>query len=171
MTSPPVFTMMLNACLLVAGSAAVVLWNSSLAEQLEANAPGGGGSVQLEPAPAGSQPRRTRAVFVCRGHAPVIFSDRPCGPGVEERAMSVLEPQAGRTASTVPKATPAATLPRRQPEPQESQPDDGESHCLRLREQRERLDDQMRAGYSAREAAQLWNRWRNLNTEIYRSRC
>ena len=171
MTSPPTFAMMLNACLLVAGSAAVVFWNSSLAEQFEANAPAGGGSVQLEPVPAGNQPRRTRAIFVCRDHAPVIFSDRPCGPGVEERAISVPEPQSGRTASTVPRTAPAATLPRRQPEAQESQPDDDQSHCRRLRDQREKLDDQMRAGYSAREAAQLWNRWRNLNTEIYRSRC
>jgi hypothetical protein len=163
--------MMINACLLVAGSAAVVFLNSSLAEQLEANAPGGGGGVQLEPVPAGNQPWKTRAVFVCRGQVPVIFSDRPCGPGVEERAMSVPEPQAGRAASTVPRAAPAATLPRRQPEPQQSQPDDDQSHCRRLRDQREKLDDQMRAGYPAREAAQLWNRWRNLNTEIHRSRC
>ena len=58
MTSPPTLAMMLNACLLVGCSAAVALWNSSLAEDLVANPTGGGGSVQLEPAPAGSQPRK-----------------------------------------------------------------------------------------------------------------
>ena len=81
------------------------------------------------------------------------------------------EPQPGRAASTVPAAAPATTLPRAQSEPKESQPDNAESHCRRLRDQREKLDDRMRAGYSAREAAQLWNRWRSLNSEIYRSRC
>jgi hypothetical protein len=101
----------------------------------------------------------------------VIFSDLPCGPAQEERAMTVNEPQPGRAASTVPAAAPATTLPRAQPEPKESETDSREMRCRRLREQREKLDDHMRAGYSAREAAQLWNRWRNLNSEIYRSRC
>ena len=171
MTSSPVFAMMLNASLLVGCSAAVALWNSSLAEDFVANPTGGGASVQLETAPKGSQPRRTRAIFVCRNHAPVIFSDRPCGPAGEERSVKVQEPQPGRAASTVPSAAPATTLPRSQPEPKEPQPDAGDSRCTRLRDQREKLDDRMRAGYSAREAAQLWNRWRSLNSEIYRSRC
>ena len=171
MTSPPVFAMMLNGCLLVGCSAAFALWNSSLAEEFVANPTGGGGSVQLEPVPAGSQPRKTRAIFVCRSVAPVIFSDLPCGPAQEERSMTVKEPQPGRAASTVPRAAPAATLPRAQPEPKESQPDTGDSRCRHLREQREKLDDRMRTGYSAREAAQLWNRWRSLNSEIYRARC
>ena len=170
MTSPPTFPMMLNTWLLAGSVAAIVCWNSSLAGEFEANADGGD-SVQLEPAPAGSQPRRTRAIFVCRSLAPVTFSDRPCGPVVEERSMRVQQPQPGGTASTVPRAAPAATLPRVQTEPKEPQPDTGESRCRRLREQREKLDDQMRSGYSAREAAQLWNRWRGLNSEIYRSRC
>jgi hypothetical protein len=171
MTSPPTLAMMLNACLLVGCSAAVALWNSSLAEDFVANPTDGGGSAQVEPAPTGSQPRRTRAIFVCRSHAPVTFSDRPCGPAGEERLLKVQEPQPGRAASTVPAAAPATTLPRAQPEPKEPEPDTGDSRCRRLRDQREKLDDRMRAGYSAREAAQLWNRWRSLNSEIYRSRC
>ena len=171
MTLPPTLAMMLNAGLLVGCSAAVTLWNAPLASDLVASPTGGGSSVQLEPAPAGSQPRKTRAIFVCRSHAPVTFSDRPCGPAGEERSLKVYEPQPGRVASTVPAAAPATTLPRAQPEPEEPQPDTGESRCRRLRDQRENLDDRMRAGYSAREAAQLWNRWRDLNSEIYRSRC
>lgn len=171
MTSPPVFAMIVNGCLLVGCSTAVALWNSSLAEDFVANPTGGGGIVQIEPAPAGNQPRRTRAIFVCRNHAPVIFSDRPCGPAGEERSLKVQEPQPGRAASTLPAAAPATTLPRAQSEPKEPQHDTEDSRCRRLRDQREKLDDRMRAGYSAREAAQLWNRWRSLNSEIYRSRC
>ena len=85
--------------------------------------------------------------------------------------MKLQEPQPGRAASTLPAAAPATTLPRAQSEPKEPQQDNAESRCGRLRDQREKLDDRMRAGYSAREAAQLWNRWRSLNSEIYRSRC
>jgi hypothetical protein len=29
----------------------------------------------------------------------------------------------------------------------------------------------MRAGYSAREAARLWNRWREVDAKIYAARC
>jgi hypothetical protein len=163
--------MMFNACVLVGCSAVVALWNSSLAEDFVANPAGGGGSAQLEPAPTGNHTRKTRAIFVCRSHAPVTFSDRPCGPAGEERTLKVQEPQPGRVASTVPPVAPATTLPRSQPEPKETQPDAVDSRCDRLRDQREKLDDRMRAGYSAREAAQLWNRWRSLNSEIYRSRC
>jgi hypothetical protein len=171
MNSPPVFAMMLNGCLLFSCSAAVALWNSPLAGDFVANPTGGGGSVQLEPAPAGSQPRRTRAIFVCRSHVPVTFSDRPCGPAGEERTLNVQEPQPGRAASTLPAAAPATVLPRAQSEPKELRQDSADSRCRHLRDEREKLDDRMRAGYSAREAAQLWNRWRSLNTEIYRSRC
>ena len=173
MTSPPTLAMMFNACLLVGCSAFVALWNSSLAEDFGANPADGGGSLQLEPTRTGSQPRKTRPIFVCRSRAPVIYSDRPCGPASEERSLQVQvqEPQPGGAASTVPAAAPAATLPRLQPEPQADDPDAGDSRCRRLREQREKLDDRMRTGYSAREAAQLWNRWRSLNSEIYRSRC
>ena len=175
MTSPPTLAMMFNACLLVGCSAFVALWNSSLAEDVGANPAGGGGSAQLEPAPTGNQPRKTRPIFVCRARAPVIYSDRPCGSTSVERALQVpvpvQQPRHGGVASTVPAAAPAATLPRPQPEPKIDDPDAGDSRCRRLREQREKLDDRMRTGYSAREAAQLWNRWRSLNSEIYRSRC
>ena len=112
MTSPPTLAMMLNACLLVGCSAVVALWDSSLAEDFGVDPNGGGDSVQLEPLPTGSQPRKTRAIFVCRSHAPVIFSDRPCGPAGEERSLKVHEPQPGRVASTVPAAAPATTLHR-----------------------------------------------------------
>jgi hypothetical protein len=158
--------MMLNACVLVGCTAFVALWNSSLAEGSGVNPTGGSGSgsVQVEPAPIASRSKRTRAIFVCRNHAPVIYSDRPCGTAGEERSLQVQEPQPGRAPSTVPAAAPAATLPRSQPEPGDIEPNAGDSRCRRLRDQREKLDDRMRAGYSAREAAQLWNRWRSLNS-------
>jgi hypothetical protein len=167
--------MMFNACLLVGCSAFAALWNSSLAQDAAADPTGGGdgGNVQFEPAPTGNQSRKTRPIFVCRSRAPVIYSDRPCGSTSVERALQVpaQQPRPGGVASTVPAAAPAATLPRPQPEPKIDEPDAGDSRCRRLREQREQLDDRMRTGYSAREAAQLWDRWRSLNSEIYRSRC
>jgi hypothetical protein len=66
----------------------------------------------------------------------------------------------------------AATRPRAEPSPRPDAPRAAPSNqCARLREQLETLDDRMRAGYSAREAARLWNRWRDLQSEIYAARC
>jgi hypothetical protein len=43
--------------------------------------------------------------------------------------------------------------------------------CRRLRDRLERLDDRMRAGYSGRESARLWQQRRELKEQIRRRRC
>jgi hypothetical protein len=48
---------------------------------------------------------------------------------------------------------------------------EADERCRKLRDERERLDDRMRAGYTAREAARLWNRWREVGAQIYAARC
>lgn len=50
-------------------------------------------------------------------------------------------------------------------------PDPREDRCRRLLAQRDAINERMRAGYSARQAAQLWTRWRDVGREIYASRC
>jgi hypothetical protein len=170
MSLTPARAIALHVCLLV-GGATVAVWNAAHADDPVANPTGGGGTVQLEPVPPNQQPRRTRVVFVCRGAGPVIFSDRPCGESVEERSLRFAQPSAGRVASTAPAPAPAATRPRKEPEPKDEKPSAAEERCRRLRGQLEDLDDRMRSGYSAREAARLWNRWRELNSEIYSARC
>jgi hypothetical protein len=171
MTAPRAFAITLNACLLVGCAAAAVHWHAASADERAANPTGAGGSVQLEPATERHSPRQSRAIFVCRGGGAVIFSDLPCGQVTEERALRIHEPGPGRVASTASAPSPAATKPRVEPEPKAEKPSAVDKHCLHLHDQLEKLDARMRTGYSAREAAKLWNRWRELNAEIYSARC
>lgn len=165
----------LNSCLLLTGAAATIAWQHAKSDEAVARPTGGGGSVVLEPAPARHEPARSRAIFVCRKAAPVIFSDRPCGEIFEERRLRIpaAEPAAGGVATMLRPPAPAATRPKPEPEPEakHAKPTAAELRCRSLRDEREKLDDRMRTGYSAREAAKLWNRWRELNAEIYAARC
>ncbi len=43
--------------------------------------------------------------------------------------------------------------------------------CARLERQLDELNDRMRAGYSAREAAKLWQRWRDTKERLRTGRC
>lgn len=174
MNSPASRSIACNACLLVGCVAFSVTWNASGAQAVAAPPTAGGGSVQAGPAPAKAPSRRTRPIFVCRVRGVVIFSDLPCGPAGEERSLRVAEPAPGGTAATAPAPPRAATRPR--PEPRDPGTPDSrtlsvDDRCRRLRDQRDALDERMRTGYSAREAARLWNRWRELDAEIYAARC
>ncbi len=172
MTSPATLALTLGSSLLI-GCAAAIHWRSVVAGDAVANPTGGGGTVLLEPVPAKPATRRSRAIFVCGRARPVIFSDRPCGADFEERELKVEvpEPAAGRVASTTPAPARAETRPRPKPALDDDKPSAQDERCRALREEREKLDDHMRSGYTAREAARLWNRWRELNNEIFSARC
>jgi hypothetical protein len=43
--------------------------------------------------------------------------------------------------------------------------------CTTLQGQLDAVDSRMREGYGARDAARLWNRWRELKEEIRTSAC
>jgi hypothetical protein len=172
MTSPPLPAITLNACLFVGCAAALVLRSQSHADEVVSNPIGGGASVQLEPAPAAEKPLRSHAVFVCHALGHVIYSDRPCGPMAQQQVVKTSPPSAGQAASIAKAPPPAATRPKPEQSPrQEATRATPSNRCSKLREQLEALDDRMRTGYSAREAARLWNRWRDLRSEIYAARC
>lgn len=133
---------------------------------------GGGASATLEPVPAADSTRRHRLVFACRDAGTPAFSDRPCGPSAVPHVLEVGDVAAGRASSVTPPPAAAATRPR--PAPAPSEPDRGpvrSERCERLRRQLDAVDDRMRSGYSAREAARLWTRWRTLREELRRTRC
>lgn len=121
----------------------------------------------LSPAPS----RRHRPIFVCHGARPVIFSDRPCGQFAETRNVSFVEPGPGRVATVARPPAPATTRPRAEPRLPDAKPDERAARCQRLLDQRDRLNARMRDGYSARQSAQLWNRWRELAARIYAEHC
>ena len=116
-----------------------------------------------------------RPVYVCRNATPVAYSDRPCGPLAEARVLRIHEPGPGRAPSIEPAPSRAATRPRAEPRVPAGSAGasaaTADSRCRQLHEARDRLDERMRAGYSAREAAQLWNRWREVDAKIYAARC
>lgn len=135
---------------------------------------GGGAAVVLEPAPAATEPRpQRRVVYSCPGGGHVVHSDRPCGPGPQIREMPVAA--AGSSPSTAPAAPKASTrparLPARSPAATRPGPDPQAQRCERLREAVAALDQHMRSGYSAREAARLWQRWRDAKERLRQARC
>jgi hypothetical protein len=46
-----------------------------------------------------------------------------------------------------------------------------ENACVKLERQLDELNGRMRAGYSAREAARLWQRWRDTKERLRTGRC
>lgn len=139
---------------------------------------GSGSSVVLEPAPPQAAPRRPRSVFVCQLDGLPVYSDRPCSAAATPRELVVDVPRAGTpsrpgaSVTTLPPAPRAATRPRAEQrhgnDPAISAVD---SHCAALHRQLDEVNDRMRAGYSAREAARLWQRWRDLKDRLRTARC
>jgi len=133
---------------------------------------GGGDSVMLEPAPPSTTPRRQRAVFVCQDGGTPVYADRPCGSSTDARSLVVAMPPTGAVATTTPPSSPASTRPRRMPPRADAVPVDAhEQQCGRLQRQLDELNDRMRAGYSAREAARLWQRWRDAKERLRAAHC
>jgi hypothetical protein len=133
---------------------------------------GGGQSVTLEPAPPAASPRRHRAVFVCQTDGAPVFADRPCGSTSETRSLVIATPAPGAAASTKPPSPAASTRPRAvAPNPSTPAARAPENACAKLQRQLDELNDRMRAGYSAREAARLWQRWRDTKERLRTGRC
>ena len=140
---------------------------------------GGGGTVVVEPVPAAAASGTwRRLVFPCRSPGLVVFSDRPCGPSpllhqVSGQAPLAPQSNAGAVATLVPPAAPAsvrpATFEAARAGPDEEMP--RVATCRRLEEAVRALDDRMRAGYSAREAALLWSRWREAKERLREADC
>jgi hypothetical protein len=129
-----------------------------------------GDSAALESA-SPAEPARQRAVFVCRDGGVPVFADRPCSSALQPRTLAVDVPAPGAVPSTTPPAPRATTRPRPQPDGRGGTGRTAETRCTTLQRQLDDLDDRMRAGYSSREAARLWNRWRELKGRLHAERC
>lgn len=135
----------------------------------ESTSAAGDGPV-LESAPAAGSPRQ-RAVFVCQQEGAPVFTDRPCGSATGQRSITVDAPAAGAAPSTAPPRPRASTRPRLQPDGPADAGRTAEARCAALRRQLDELDARMRDGYSSREAARLWTRWRDLKARLRTERC
>ena len=138
---------------------------------------GGGGSVVLEPVKPRAQATR-RLVYSCVAPGLVTFSDRPCGPLPEVRELKVSAPAptaAGASPELGQAREPSAPSRRHAPERENADPDDEEVEhaaiCQKLQATLDSLDSRMRAGYSAREAGRLWERWREAKARLHEANC
>lgn len=131
----------------------------------------GGTGVSIEAPPTQATPRRHRAVFVCQEAGTPVFSDRPCGASAVARTLVVEIPKAGAPPTTLPTVSRSSTRPRPSPAADDAPGRAPESRCSALQRQLDELNDRMRTGYSAREAARLWNRWRDLKEKLRTTRC
>jgi hypothetical protein len=133
---------------------------------------GSGRAVVLEPAPVRAAVTR-RTIFTCITPQLVTYSDRPCGPLADTRELRTVTPASEEV---------RANLTRPQPPPEETRPRDEaagsseparvrEQACARLEQDVAELDQRMRAGYSAREAGRLWERWRAARTRLREADC
>ncbi len=154
------------------GLACVLQVASATADPPIADPLGSGASVLLEPAPPAANPRRQRAVFVCQDNDVPVYADRPCGSGAATRSLVVTTPPPGAAATTLPPAPRASTRPRPADGTAGVQAPPAAGHqCSRLQQRLDALNDRMRAGYSAREAARLWQQWRDAKERLRTARC
>ena len=129
-----------------------------------------GATVPATPAPAVAT-RTRRLVYSCReGNVP-MFSDRPCGEASLLRSLEVYTPaQSGRPPSTEPERPKSSTKPAQREALAKSLQETAEK-CERLGNAVEAIDDRMRAGYPAREAGRLWQRWRDAKEALRAAGC
>lgn len=122
------------------------------------------------PPPAAAQ--RRRSVFVCEDGGVPVYADRPCDSVGLSRSIVIDAPRAGAAFVTSPPPPRASTRPAPAGRPPKPVPHDGAaSRCETLERQLSEVNSRMRAGYSAREAARLWQRWRGLKDRLRAARC
>lgn len=154
------------------GLACILLAAGLRGEARDDAPPGDGGAAAPGPAIPPAAPTRSRAVYVCQDRGIPVYADRPCGTTILARTLVVEPPRAGAATSLTPPEPRAATRPRRLPAVEPGLPGPAAAtRCDALQRQLAAIDDRMRAGYSAREAARLWQRWRDLRERLRVARC
>ena len=138
-------------------------------ERTDEPASGAASSVTPAPAPA----RRThRLVYTCRDGKIVVFADRPCGETSILRSLDVVTPaQTGRPPVTEPEPAKASTRPAPQQASRARALQETADKCEQLKKAVDQVDDRMRAGYPAREAGRLWQRWRDAKEALRAAEC
>ena len=147
----------------------VCVGQASAAESPDVPASGAASSVTPAPAPA----RRThRLVYTCREGTIVVFADRPCGEASILRSLDVVTPaQTGRPPITEPDPAKASTRLASQRASRASTLQETADKCEPLQKTLDQVDDRMRAGYPAREAGRLWQRWRDAKEALRAAQC
>jgi hypothetical protein len=160
----------LSLCILAAQAAQV------LPEPVVDPIAGSAGSVQPQPVQPRARTSR-RLVYSCIEPGLVTYADRPCGHAASRRELKVRTPAVAAGAAPVvgAAANPAddkrrvadarsdAAAARAAAERAEA--------CQQLETAADEVDSRMRAGYPAREAGRLWERWREVRARLREARC
>jgi hypothetical protein len=158
--------------LLVAGLICILCADAAPVDGAPTGTAQDGGSVAPDATGPKAAPRQQRAVFVCQDGGIPVFADRPCGAAAEARTLSVETSRAGAPASTAPREPRATTRPLRNPRASAEAPQSAaDDRCVVLQRQLDEINGRMRSGYSAREAARLWQRWREARERVRAARC
>lgn len=163
----------LIACTAAPGHASDVTEAGTTAPPAAPTADLGIGPDGPQPAVAAAAPARraSRSVYACDDAGLPTFSDRPCGPSAVARSLSVESGPGGESVRPFAPAPRASTRPLREPVAATGPGAPPRAPCASLARQLEELDDRMREGYSSREAARLWKRWRELRERLRTGRC
>lgn len=139
-------------------------------------AAGGAGSVQPQPVQPRARTHR-RLVYSCVEPGLVTYSDRPCSPAAARRELKVHAPaMPDGEAPDVDDARVQAADKRRiaaakaDANAARAATERAET-CARLEAAVDEVDSLMRAGYPAREAGRLWERWREARARLREARC
>ena len=159
------------ACLWVPCVSTAAQSETEAAPAAHARPLGGGGSGVLEPGPPSAAQRQQRKVYVCRDAGTPVFTDRPCGPSAAIHEIRFALPASGGGVSLAPPAPAASTRPLVVPAPAADTVTPRQARCTALRERLAAIDDQMRSGYPAREAARLWQKWRDARARMRTEQC
>jgi len=144
----------------------------AVTSQAEAATPSGGdGSSLLEQVETPPPTRRKRLVYACRDAATPVFSDRPCGASADAWRIDLPPTLASGAAPSTRAAAPAAATRPITARASGSDVAGPPNRCTRLEAQLAAIDARMRDGYSAREAARLWQRWRDAKAKLRAARC
>ena len=147
-----------------------------LPEPVVDSSAGGAGSVQPQPVPPRAHTTR-RLVYSCIEPGLITYADRPCGNVASRRELKV------RTTAVAPGATPdvgaAVSAAAEQRRTADARHDAAAARaaaeraetCQRLEAAADEIDSKMRAGYPAREAGRLWERWREARARLREARC
>jgi len=140
------------------------------AETSGAPAPLSAAPSEAAPVPVAAR-HAHRLVYSCRDGSIPMFADRPCGEVSLLRSLDVFIPaQGGKAATTAPEPARAATKPAHR-EIQARTLQETVEKCERLQKSLDEIDDRMRAGYPARQAAQIWQRWRDARAAVREAGC
>ena len=161
-----------GCALLVTVSASVAAWAAERPAAGRAIAP-------VEPPP---RARMHRVVFTCIEPGLVTFADKPCGPSSQMRDLPVERervrpaaspaPQDGKSTRTDARKRDTAAGTRSRDETEALSAAEAQAQtCARLTHALRELDARMRAGYSAREAGRLWDRWREARERAREAGC